>query len=128
MTKRISREDPIVTIEGLSHLYRKKPALDNVDLIIPSGCQVGLIGPDGVGKSTLLGIIAGQKKIQAGNVRVLAGDMRSNAHRRDICSEIAYIPQGLGGNLYATLSVHENVDFFARLFGLPREEREERIN
>jgi ribosome-dependent ATPase len=117
----------IAIIEGLSHRYGKKDALSNVDLQIPSGCQVGFIGPDGVGKSTLLSIIAGQKKIQSGGTHVLSGDMRSRVHRQNICSRIAYIPQGLGGNLYSTLSVYENVDFFGRLFGFTREEREERI-
>ncbi|HOW99242.1 MAG TPA: ribosome-associated ATPase/putative transporter RbbA [Deltaproteobacteria bacterium] len=117
----------IAVIEGLSHRYGRKRALSEIDLLIPSGSQVGFIGPDGVGKSTLLSIIAGQKKMQAGTIRVLSGDMRSRAHRQNVCSRIAYIPQGLGGNLYATLSVQENVDFFGRLFGFTREEREERI-
>jgi ribosome-dependent ATPase len=119
--------EPIATIQGLEHRYGKKYALETIDLDIPAGCQVGFIGPDGVGKSTLLGIIAGQKKIQAGSVRVLSGDMCSREHRAHVCPRIAYIPQGLGGNLYATLSVHENVDFFGRLYGFSRKERTERI-
>ena len=109
--------DSIAHIEGVKHRYGKKIALDSIDLHIPAGCQVGLIGPDGVGKSTLLGLIAGQKKIQTGDIHVLSGSMRSGIHRHNVCSEIAYIPQGLGQNLYATLSVYENVDFFGRLFG-----------
>ncbi|MGE5638458.1 MAG: ribosome-associated ATPase/putative transporter RbbA, partial [Clostridia bacterium] len=48
-------------------------------------------------------------------------------HRRDVCPRIAYMPQGLGRNLYPRLSVFENVDFFARLFGHGRAERERRI-
>ncbi len=119
---------PIAVINGLSHSYGKKTALDDITLSIPSGCQVGFIGPDGVGKSTLLSIVAGQKKIQKGGVRVLQGDMRSGMHRHDVCSEIAFIPQGLGQNLYATLSVYENVDFFGRLFGFTTAERQERID
>ena len=119
--------DTIVHIEGVKHCYGKKIALDSIDLHIPAGCQVGLIGPDGVGKSTLLGLIAGQKKIQTGDIHVLGNTMRSGIHRHDVCSEIAYIPQGLGQNLYATLSVYENVDFFGRLFGFTSAERNERI-
>lgn len=119
--------DVIAKIENLRHRYGRKVALDKINLMIPAGCQIGFIGPDGVGKSTLLGIIAGQKRIQAGNVHVLDGDMRSGIHRHDVCSEIAYIPQGLGQNLYETLSVYENVDFFGRLFGFTRTERQERI-
>jgi ribosome-dependent ATPase len=124
---RMNGHDTIAHIEGVKHLYGKKIALDSIDLHIPAGCQVGLIGPDGVGKSTLLGLIAGQKKIQTGDIHVLGNTMRSGIHRHDVCSEIAYIPQGLGQNLYATLSVYENVDFFGRLFGFTRAERNERI-
>ncbi|MGA2554332.1 MAG: ATP-binding cassette domain-containing protein, partial [Smithella sp.] len=127
MNTRMNGHDSIARIEGVKHRYGKKVALDSIDLDIPAGCQVGLIGPDGVGKSTLLGLIAGQKKIQKGDIQVLGSSMRLRTHRHDVCSEIAYIPQGLGQNLYATLSVYENVDFFGRLFGFTRAERKERI-
>ena len=60
-------------------------------------------------------------------VMVLGGDMRDPKHRRDVCPRIAWMPQGLGKNLYHTLSVYENVDFFARLFGHDKAEREARI-
>ncbi len=89
--------------------------------------MVGLIGPDGVGKSSLLALIAGARAIQTGTVEVLGGDMAEAAHRRDVCPRIAYMPQGLGKNLYPTLSVFENIDFFGRLFGHDRAERERRI-
>ena len=127
MNARMNGHDTIAHIEGVKHRYGKKIALDSIDLHIPAGCQVGFIGPDGVGKSTLLGLIAGQKKIQTGDIHILGNTMRSGIHRHDICSEIAYIPQGLGQNLYATLSVYENVDFFGRLFGFNHAERKERI-
>ncbi|RPJ06633.1 MAG: ABC transporter ATP-binding protein, partial [Deltaproteobacteria bacterium] len=90
--------------------------------------MVGFIGPDGVGKSSLLGLIAGVRKIQGGMLEVLGGDMRGSRHRTAVCPRIAYMPQGLGRNLYLTLSVFENVDFFGRLFGQGPEEREGRIN
>jgi len=89
--------------------------------------MIGLIGPDGVGKSTLLGLIAGVRRIQSGSVNVLGGDMHDAAHREKVCARIAYMPQGLGRNLYPTLSVYENIDFFGRLFGQPAEERAWRI-
>ena len=128
MRSPMEKGNTIALIEGLHHRYGKKTALDSINLDIPAGCQVGFIGPDGVGKSTLLGLISGQKKIQTGDVHVLGGTMRSGIHRHNVCSEIAYIPQGLGQNLYATLSVHENIDFFGRLFGFSRMERKERID
>ena len=59
---------------------------------------------------------------QKGMVEVLGGDMKSAYHRRTVCPRTAYMPQGLGRNLYTTLSVFENVDFFGRLFGQSRSE------
>ena len=94
---------------------------------LPAGRMVGLIGPDGVGKSTLLSIIAGARHVQDGRVRVLDGDMADAAHRAAVCPRIAYMPQGLGKNLYPDLSVGENIEFFGRLFGQSRAEREWRI-
>ena len=90
--------------------------------------MAGLIGPDGVGKSSLLGLVAGARKLQAGTLQVLGGDMRSQRYRADASPRIAYMPQGLGGNLYLTLSVQENIAFFARLFGQSRGERERRTD
>jgi ribosome-dependent ATPase len=119
---------PVARIEGVSHRYGKVLAIDRLDLQIPAGCLAGLIGPDGVGKSTLLGLIAGARKIQDGTVDVLGGDMRSSRFRRAIAPRIAYMPQGLGRNLYAPLSVFDNVDFFGRLFDQPAAERRRRID
>ncbi|MDQ7251326.1 ribosome-associated ATPase/putative transporter RbbA [Dongia sedimenti] len=105
-------------IDGLSHRYGKTVALEAISFAIPQGASAALVGPDGVGKSTLLGVIAGAKRIQAGQVEVLGGDMRDRRHRRAVGPRIAYMPQGLGRNLYPTLSVVENIDFFGHLFGL----------
>ncbi|WP_449242214.1 ribosome-associated ATPase/putative transporter RbbA [Desulfovibrio sp.] len=107
--------------------YGKTTALEAVGLDIPSGRMVGLIGPDGVGKSSLLALISGARRIQEGRVEVLGGDMADARHRAAVCPRIAYMPQGLGRNLYMTLSVFENVDFFGKLFGQDREERKRRI-
>jgi ribosome-dependent ATPase len=107
--------------------YGKTHALDGITLDLPAGCMVGLIGPDGVGKSSLLALIAGARRIQQGRVEVLGGDMADAGFRRAACPRIAYMPQGLGKNLYPTLSVFENSDFFARLFGLSRAEAKRRI-
>jgi ribosome-dependent ATPase len=119
--------DPVVSIEDVTHQYGKVVALDHISLEIPSGLMVGVIGPDGVGKSTLLALIAGSKRLQHGNVTVLNGDIASARHRRAACPRIAYMPQGLGKNLYLELSVHDNVDFMAQLFGLTEAERRIRI-
>ena len=119
---------PVALLENVGQQYGATIALRDISLAIPARRMVGLIGPDGVGKSSLLSLIAGARAIEQGNVMVLGGDMRDVHHRRDVCPKIAWMPQGLGKNLYHTLSVYENVDFFARLFGHDKAERELRIN
>ena len=118
---------PVARLRDVSLVYGKTRALDTVTLDLPAGCMVGLIGPDGVGKSSMLALIAGSRRIQEGQVEVLGGDMTDAGFRRAACPRIAYMPQGLGKNLYPTLSVFENTDFFARLFGQGRAERHRRI-
>ncbi len=120
-------EHAVASLTGLNLRYGKTIALDNINLELPAGCMVGFIGPDGVGKSSLLAIISGVRKIQSGTVQVLEGDMKDSGHRLSVCPRIAYMPQGLGKNLYMTLSVFENVDFFGRLFGQDQAERKTRI-
>jgi ribosome-dependent ATPase len=115
-------------VRAVSHAFKKTRALDDVSIDFPAGKMLGLIGPDGVGKSTLLSLIAGARKIQSGEVEALGADMRKARDRSEIGPRIAYMPQGLGKNLYPTLSVFENVDFFGRLFGHARKERERRIH
>ena len=119
---------PVALLENVGQQYGATIALRDISLAIPARRMVGLIGPDGVGKSSLLSLIAGARTIEQGNVMVLGGDMRDVHHRREVCPKIAWMPQGLGKNLYHTLSVYENVDFFARLFGHDKAERELRIN
>jgi ribosome-dependent ATPase len=118
----------VARVRGVSQQYGKAIALDDVNIDIPAQKMIGLIGPDGVGKSTLLGMLAGVRKIQTGKVEVLGGDIADPRFRNDISARVAYLPQGLGKNLYPTLSIFENVDFFGRLFGQSREEREWRID
>jgi len=117
----------VARLEGVTHRYGSVLALDDVTLDIPAGTLAGVIGPDGVGKSSLLSVVAGVRRIQSGKVRVLDGDMSSAAHRALVCPRIAFMPQGLGRNLYPDLSVRENIEFFGRLFGQSRAERDQRI-
>ncbi|MBB3181615.1 ribosome-associated ATPase/putative transporter RbbA [Variovorax sp. Sphag1AA] len=119
---------PAARTVGLWQRYGKTVALGGIDLEIPAGRMVGLIGPDGVGKSSLLSILAGARAVQQGTVEALGGDMASKRHREAVCPRIAYMPQGLGKNLYPTLSVEENLQFFGRLFGHDSAERRRRID
>jgi ribosome-dependent ATPase len=118
--------EPVAALRGVSHRYGKQAALRDVSLTLREGEMAGLIGPDGVGKSTLLGILAGAKQVQAGSVRLFGGDFTQARHRGAVCARIAYMPQGLGRNLYPDLTVLENIAFFSRLFGQGAEERKRR--
>ena len=118
----------VARIVELSQRYGDTLALDRLSLDVPAACMVGLIGPDGVGKSSLLSLLAGARVIQEGRIEVLGGDMAEKSHRDQICPRIAYMPQGLGKNLYPTLSVEENLQFFGRLFGHDAAERRRRID
>lgn len=118
----------VAQLAGIGLHYGKQCALDDVTLQIPADCMVGVIGPDGVGKSSLLALISGARKLQQGSLQVLGGDMANAGHRRQVCPRIAYMPQGLGKNLYPTLTVFENLDFFGRLFGQGQAERKRRID
>jgi len=120
--------ETVVHLQDVCLYYGKTQALAGITQDIPAGCMAGLIGPDGVGKSSLLSLISGARRVQQGTVRVLKGDMADKAHRDQACPRIAYMPQGLGKNLYPTLSVEENLQFIARLFGHAAPERRRRID
>ncbi len=117
----------VAHLDRVTQIYGKVVALDDIRLTLPSSCRVGLIGPDGVGKSSALAIVAGARQIQSGKAFVLDGDIADPAHRARVCPRIAYMPQGLGRNLYPDLSIRENIEYFGRLFGQPRAERAWRI-
>ncbi|NNH01738.1 ribosome-associated ATPase/putative transporter RbbA [Acinetobacter sp. ANC 5414] len=120
---------PIVAeIQHVSLKYGKTEALKDISLSLPAACMMGLIGPDGVGKSSLLALLAGAKMVQEGTLLVLGGNIADRKHRRKVCPHIAYMPQGLGKNLSKTLSVEENLQFVARLFGHGAQERRKRID
>lgn len=119
--------ESVARLRDIAHRYGQVVALDDVSIEIPAGCMAGLIGPDGVGKSTLLGLVAGVRKLQTGQIAVLGHDMAARRDRSALGARIAYMPQGLGRNLYPSLSVRENLDFFGRLFGQKSDERARRI-
>jgi hypothetical protein len=73
---------PVVRLDGVCLRYGKTVALDDITLAIPASCMVGLIGPDGVGKSSLLALLSGARKLQQGSLQVLGGDLASKRHPR----------------------------------------------
>src|SRR5450830_1404566 len=128
MTRASHGNAPAARLAGVGLRYGKTVALDAIDLEVPSGCLVGFLGPDAVGKSSLLALISGARAVQQGQVEVLGGDMRAARHRNRVCLAIAYMPQGLGKNLYPALSIEDNLQFFGRLFGHDAGERRRRID
>ena len=118
----------VASLSDVSQRYGKSLALESISVEFPAAMMVAIIGPDGVGKSSLLSLIAGSRRIQHGQVNALGGNMAHAQHRRNVCSRIAFMPQGLGKNLYPTLSVEENLQFFGRLFGHNSSSRRDRID
>ena len=121
-------KEVFVSLRNVTLHYGKVPALDDISLDISPGMLTGMIGPDGVGKSSILSLITGSRAVQSGTVTVLGGNIQDKAHRDRICPRIAYMPQGLGKNLYFTLTVEENLQFFGSLFGHNAAERRKRID
>ncbi|MEB0043922.1 MULTISPECIES: ribosome-associated ATPase/putative transporter RbbA [unclassified Pseudomonas] len=113
---------------GIHHRYGKQQALTDITFSLPAGTRCGLIGPDGAGKSSLLGLIAGVKTLQQGQLQVLGGSIQTRRHRNSLYPLIAFMPQGLGGNLYPELSISENIHFFATLFGLSQADCNQRMH
>ena len=72
----------VATLSAVSLIYGSVKALDQINLSLPAGGMVGLIGPDGVGKSSLLALLAGARKIQQGQIKVLNADI-GDRHLRD---------------------------------------------
>ncbi|HCS13523.1 MAG: ABC transporter ATP-binding protein [Zetaproteobacteria bacterium CG06_land_8_20_14_3_00_59_53] len=101
---------------------RPAPALCRVDAVIRPGCVTGLIGPDGAGKTTLMRMLAGLIRPDAGSIAVLGRDMAVESQQ--VQQQLGYMPQRFG--LYEDLSVQENLDLYADLQCVPHEARRER--
>ncbi len=117
------REQPIVYATQLSRSFKKNAALREIDLGIQHGEIFGLVGPDGAGKTTLLRLIAAVMTPTAGHVTVAGHDSVKDAEK--IRVHVGYMPQKF--SLYGDLSVRENLEFYADIFGVPGAERERRF-
>ena len=108
-----------ISVRNLSFSYKRIKAVDKLSLAVPQGISFGLLGPSGAGKTTLIRLLVGLARPQGGTVRILGKPpSRDNAHH------IGYMPQL--HSLYAELSVQQNVDFFAQIYGLKDKSRRQR--
>lgn len=118
--------EAVVRVRGLEKSYGNELAVGGVDLDVPRGQILGLVGPDGAGKSSLLRCVAGVLRHDGGRIRVMGTTIDSDRSAETIKSRLGWMPQGLGNNLYRELSVEENVDYFANLRSLPPDELKQR--
>lgn len=111
-----------VAIDGLNFSYGKLRVIDDLSLEIPPGTSFGLLGPNGSGKTTLIRMLVGLLKPASGSIKCLGKKPApDNARLR------GYMPQL--PSLYAELTVKQNIDFFARIYGMKdRKEREGRVD
>ncbi len=117
---------PVVQIEKVVKSFGELCAVAGVSLEVNAGEVVGLIGPDGAGKTTTLRMIAGLMSPSAGVVRVFGRDLAEEARAPRV--RLGYMPQQY--SLYGDLTVQENLRFFAGMYGVaPRDlrAREERL-
>ncbi len=118
---------PVLVARGVSKSFRRETgepvhALENFDLEIAPGVLAALVGPDGAGKTTFLRLVAGLMQAENGSLQVLGIDV--SADPQAVQDRIGYMPQRFG--LYEDLTVQENLDLYADLHGVTREERKKR--
>lgn len=105
--------EPIIKVENLCKSHKKIKAVDNVSFSVNKGEVFGLIGPDGAGKTSIVQILAGVLKANSGKAYIKNMDVIKDPE--SIKYIIGYMPQGLGLNLYDSLSIEENIEFFRGL-------------
>jgi ABC-2 type transport system ATP-binding protein len=113
----------VVAVHALTRRFGALVAVDRVDLAIERGEIFGCLGPNGSGKSTLMRVILGLLEPSDGEVEVLGCSIPKEAER--LRPRVGYMPQRF--SLYEELTVEENLDFVAQVFGLPAGKRRERV-
>jgi ABC-2 type transport system ATP-binding protein len=114
---------PAIKAEGLSKAFGDLVAVDELTLSVEEGEIFGLVGPDGAGKTTTMRLLTGIMDPTAGDAWVAGRHVVREAEA--VKDDIAYMSQRFG--LYPDLTVLENIDFYADLYGMPRKGRNARI-
>ena len=114
---------PAIRAEGLCKSFGDLMAVDKLTLSIEEGEIFGLVGPDGAGKTTTMRLLTGIMDPTAGDAWVAGRHVVREAEA--VKDDIAYMSQRFG--LYPDLTVMENIDFYADLYGMPRQGRAARI-
>jgi len=119
-----NKERDIIEVKGLTKYYGKFLAVDKINFSIKNGDIFGFLGPNGAGKTSTIKMLTGLLKPSSGTA-IIDG--------KDIVKQIVEIKKTVGvvtedSNLYDELSVADNLRFAGQLYGVPKPEREERIN
>ena len=100
-----------IEVQGLQVVRGGNPVIPGLDVQIPRGSVTGLLGPSGCGKTTLIRSIAGVQVVKAGTVTVLGEPAGSPTNR----GRVGYVTQA--SSVYSDLTVRQNLDYFAALYG-----------
>ncbi len=118
-------DSPIVQVDKLTRVFKQKiVAVKTIDLSIVPGEIFGLVGPDGAGKTTALRIMAAVMTPTSGHVLIAGHD--TVKHAEQIRAQVGYLPQRF--SLYGDLSVLENLELYADIFGVYGAERQRRFD